>query len=477
MPTLTFGPKDAYSVMNSLVHQITGSTDITVTDTASFIDAGKTVLEAGYENLYNALGVLIGRTIIASRPYTGKFNLVSAESNAFDNRIRKISFYARDNQASGAFNTDLYTNLGAGLNDESGTGSQWEQNPAIPVEMHYFSDFVWDKSHSQYTEQAKIAFTNESEFIRFINGIMIEVQNDIESTLEAKNRSLVLDRIAGTRLMSDLENIGSESSVNLTYEFNQAHGTNYTTKQLLNDHTVAFLEFFIARVKNDSDMLTNRSVLFHDAKKKTISGTDYYVMRHTPKADQKFIFNSRLFTQINLSLAEIFNPNMLSLPNGEGIQYWQSLKHPYGIDIKPSLPEGEATSEVKMDCVVGMLFDRDALMANNKFNGMYATPINARHLYSTLWWHYKYGFMNDYTENCIIYYMEDAPEIYTDIFEGDGTEDDFTLTETPDTIKSVTVNGVAVASTGYSVSGKVVTFTTAPADDSKIVIRYTKSTS
>ena len=53
---------------------------------------------------------------------------------------------------------------------------------------------------------------------------------------------------------------------------------------------------------------------------------------------------------------------------------------------------------------------------------------------------------------------------------------DFTLTETPDAIKIVTIDGEKVASTGYSVSGKVVTFTTAPKDDAKIVIRYTKST-
>ena len=62
MPALTFGPKDAYSVMNALVAQATGKSDIEVVDTSSFIDAGTQVLQAGYENLYNSLGVLIGRT-------------------------------------------------------------------------------------------------------------------------------------------------------------------------------------------------------------------------------------------------------------------------------------------------------------------------------------------------------------------------------------------------------------------------------
>ena len=87
MAVVTFAPKDAYAVMNSLVHQATGQNDITATDTSSFIDAGKSVLDTGVENVLNSLSVLIGRTIIASRPYLGKFRLIARnEDNIFDNR-------------------------------------------------------------------------------------------------------------------------------------------------------------------------------------------------------------------------------------------------------------------------------------------------------------------------------------------------------------------------------------------------------
>ena len=51
MAVVTFAPQDAYAVMNSLVHQATGQTSITATDTSSFIDAGKTVLDTGVENV------------------------------------------------------------------------------------------------------------------------------------------------------------------------------------------------------------------------------------------------------------------------------------------------------------------------------------------------------------------------------------------------------------------------------------------
>lgn len=409
MAVVTFAPKDAYAVMNTLVRQATGQSNLTAVDTSSFIDAGKAVLDTGMENVFNSLSVLIGRTIIASRPYTGKFKLITRnESDAFDNRIRKVSFYARDNEASGMFNTDLNTNLGSGLTDTSGTGSMWDQNPAMPVERFFYSSFVWDKSHTEYIEQVKEAFRNEDEFIRFINGIMVEVQNDIESTIEAKNRMVIIDRIAGNKYLVDNSILGGESAVNLTEAFNTEFNTTYTTAEILQEHLTAFLEFYVAKVKIDSDRLTNRTALYHDPMKKTVDGVDYHVLRHTPKDRQKFIYYAPFFTMAKARvLPEIFNPEYLDFKQGEGIDYWQSIKNPAAIDVTPAIPGGGESSEVKLDLVIGMLFDEDAIMTNNKFTGMYTTPVNARHVYTNLWWHYKYGVVQDYSENAIIYYMAD----------------------------------------------------------------------
>lgn len=408
MATAIFQVKDAHAVMQSLARQATGQKDITVTDTSSFVSAGTKTLEAGYENLYNALGVLIGRTIVNAKPYSGKFKLIGASSSdAFENRIRKISFYARDPQATGMFNTDIATNLGAGLDDDDGVGSQWEQFPAMPVEQYFFSDFAWDKAHTEYPEQAKIAFQNETDFINFVNGMLIEVQNDIESDLEARNRLVALDFIAGTKLMVDKGMIGPESYVNLTEAFNTEHGTTYTTQEILTEHTVAFEEFLVARFKIDSDRLENRTKQYHNPLTKTVNGVDYSVLRHTPKANQKFLYYSPIFTQMKMALAEIFNPKMLEMPQGEGIQYWQAFTSPSEVDVTPALPDGEETSEVNIKLVLGVLFDEEGLMTQNKFTGMYATPLNARHVYSTMYWHYKFGVINDPTFSRIVYVMED----------------------------------------------------------------------
>lgn len=470
MSVLTFTPKDAYSVMNSLVHQAVGRDDITVTDTSSFVSAGQLVLESGVENIFNALSVLIGRTIIASRPYEGKFRLISRQTaDAFENRVRKISFYARDLEASGAFNTDVYTNLGAGLSDTDGAGSVWDQNPAIPVEMNFFSDFVWSKSHTSYYEQIKVAFTDERSFIDFINGVMVEVQNDIESAIEARNRICVLDRIAGQKLLTDNGTLSPESAKNLTRLFNEEFNTHYSTDEILQEHLTALMEFWTALIKIDSDFMENRSVMYHDPLKKTIDDVDYVVLRHTPKARQRFIYYSPFFTKAKTRvLPEIFNPQYLGdlNQNGEGVDFWQSIKNPSAIDVTPALPNGAESSEVKMSLVLGMLFDEEALMSNNKFEGAYSSGLNAKHLYENTFWHYRFGVMNDYSENCLIYYMADESETFT----GDGETVAYTLTGDATEVLSVTVDGVAT--TEYTFEAGVVTFDTAPENKAVIVITY-----
>ena len=290
-----FKPVDVYPIVNSLVHQITGQDSINVIDTASFIDAGKAIINVGdttsYDQIFGALSVNISRTIIDVDEYDGHFKIVDTVSSEYDVKARKISFYAKDTQASGMFNTQLYTNLGAGLDDESGTGSQWEQSPKYPLERVYASESTYDYEYTEYIRQLKEAFTSEQSFLDYINGVRKDIMNDMESQTEARNQALVLSRLAGNKLMADLGHIGAESAVNLTAEYNKTYNTSYTTSDLLNDHKVAFLEFFIARLKNDSEMFTYRSTLFHDDCKKNINGQDYVILRSSKKRRQRFIYN------------------------------------------------------------------------------------------------------------------------------------------------------------------------------------------
>ena len=72
-------PRDAHSIMNLIVKEATGQQAISVIDSSTFVSAGETVLNTGVENTLNALGIVIGKTIIGVRPYSAKIALIQTE--------------------------------------------------------------------------------------------------------------------------------------------------------------------------------------------------------------------------------------------------------------------------------------------------------------------------------------------------------------------------------------------------------------
>ena len=405
-----FQIKDAYQVMNSLARQATAQSDIAVTDHTSFIDAGTKTLATGTENVLNTIARTIATVIMQTRPYKGKFSLISATFDQFNTRKAKISFYSDDNSPSGAFNTDLNTNIATGLGEASGAGSMWEQKLPKVVERFFLSEAAWDKFYTTPLVQLQNAFNDEGAFVAFMNGVLTEINNDIESTIEARNRSIVADRVAGVYLQHENGVLGDETVVNMTKYFNDTCGTSYTTKQIVENHLTELLELWASKIKIDSDRLEERTKKYHDPMTITENGTDYNVLRHTPKGSQKMFYFKEFFNQARARvLPEIFNPNLIPETNGEGVTYWQSSKDADRMKIKckPALPDGAVSQDVELDMVLGLLFDTDAMGTINQFEGAYTTPVNARHLYTNTFYHWKFGSIQDYTENSIIYIMKD----------------------------------------------------------------------
>ena len=407
-------PTDAHALMNQLVNQATGQQSITVVDTSTFVSAGETVLATGVENTINSLGLIIGRTLMSVRPYKAKLAIINAlNSGAYSNRIRKISYYARENEASGDWNTQLKTNLGMGLDNgvnTNGTKSMWEQNQPVALEMNFGGSNVWETSTTIYQDQLKEAFESEANFNTFVSGIMTEKANDIESTKEAYNRMTVLNHMAG---VYDLTASMPGSAVDMVKAFNDFYGTSYTGAELRSTHLSEFLAFFVAKFKLDSDYMTERSSKYHWSPKKAVNGTSYTLLRHTPKDKQRCMLYAPFFTVAKASVyPEIFNTQYLDMDKQfEAVNFWQSIDTPEAINITPAIPDvtlagGQTAGDaVSLKYVLGCLFDEDALMVDYQIESAESTPLEARKRYRNLWWTFKKNSINDFTENFILYYM------------------------------------------------------------------------
>lgn len=417
-------PQDAHALMNLLVKEATGqNATISKVDASNFSSAGELVLQTGVENTLNSLAIVLGRRFVAVRPYNAKMRLIQTlNTGAFTSRMAKISYYSREAQASGDWNTQLNpANLKTGV-DNTGdttvgserTPSMWEQNAPVPFEMYFGGQDVWEDSTSVYKYQLKQAFRDEASFNSFVSGIMTEKGNDIESQKEAYNRLAVLDYMGG---LYDVDAILSNGmAVNLTDEFNTKYGTSYTTAQLQTTYQKEFLAFFISYVKILSKNLELRRKNHHWSPAKTVNGVAHSLLRHSPRDKQKIMLYEPFFIEAETNvLPEVFNDEYLKMENYEGVLYWQNSENPMAIDIVPSIPDVAGThsglqvagSEVALDNVLGVIFDEDALMIDYQLEDADATPMEARKKYYNLWWSFSKNIIKDYTENGILLYMSD----------------------------------------------------------------------
>ena len=417
----TLTPQDCHVLMNLLVKEATGQDNaINVVDSSSFVSAGEQILATGTENVLNSLSLVLGRTFMAVRPYKAKLAIINAlNTDMYTSRMRKISFYSREAQASGDFNTQLYTNLAKdydnGTNNAQSTQSMWVQNPAVPLEMNFAGQSVWEDSTTVYEYQLKTAFRSEDEFAQFVAGIMTEKGNDIESQKEAFNRMTVLNHIAG---VYDLDSANANGRViNLTKAFNDRFGTAYTSEQLRGTYLKEFLAFFVAQFKLASRCMTYRSAKYHWSPAKTVGSDSYTLLRHTPYDRQRVMLYQPLFTEAEaLVLPEIFRPEYLDINTQyEGVDYWQNFNAPSAIDVIPAIPDiaGNVQTvgdEVSLDYVVGMIFDADAIMIDYQLEAASTTPLEARKHYRNMWWSFSKNAISDFTENCVVFIMADETE-------------------------------------------------------------------
>ena len=414
---------DGYAFINAMADEMFGSNaTIQAIDESTFASVGESILQAGTENVINTLSLVASRNLIAIRPYRAKFRLINAlDSGMFSNRIRKISYYAKNAVPTGASNTQLFTNLSMDFDNNQNpsgtpptpqsTESQWLQSTPVTWQSWFGGGIEWQYPYTLYENALKLAFRNGEEFAEFLNGFLVSCANDIETEKEAFSRMMILNAIAG---VADLTASMPGSFVNLTAEFNSKYNTSYTTQQLLTTYFNEFLGFFVATVKTTSDMMENRSILYHWSPAKTVNGVSYVLPRQTKKNDQRMMMISKFWNDAEaLVMPQIFNDQYLTLDNFEKVDYWQNINDPTAIDITPAIPDvlspgaQTAGSRVQLSTVLGILYDRDAMMVDFHLEDVKSTPVEARKHYRTIWNTINKNPIWDATENFIVFYMAD----------------------------------------------------------------------
>ena len=129
------------------------------------------------------------------------------------------------------------------------------------------------------------------------------------------------------------------------------------------------------------------------------------------------MFSSRFFRKAeSMVFPTVFNEKYLE--NGKGydlVNFWQARSNPYGIDVTPAMPDLAGTNgglqtagaEVKLDTVLGFVFDEDALMVDFQLDDVETTVPEARKKYTNTWYTIARNFICDISEKGCLLYMAD----------------------------------------------------------------------
>lgn len=401
-----FRPQDIYTIANALVKEVTGQTPaITAVDTSSFVNVGQMCLDQSKEGTLQALSNMVARTIIAVRPYSGRFTSIEATSQEWGLFIRKIAFF------SGEFDETKFINTAQNPNTllDGKSVDMYKIKKRYPLEMYYTGESTLNQRYTTFREQLKTAFQSEGEFSAFLNGMMVEIGNDVARWKTAENRAVVMNFIGS------LYNTGKPGQkVNLVEQFNMARGTAYTTHDLLTVHLQEFLSFFVSYMETLTGLLEESSELYHLTPLCTDdNGNTLHLFRHTPKSEQKLLLYQPLINDAKAWVyPAIFGPGYLSFGNYEGVQFWQNINDRSAVSVTPAqfnvnTAKQETGEPVKLDFVVGLLYDRRALATAYRQDSVYTTPFNISGEYYNTEHHWKMNYMQDPTENAVLFYMAD----------------------------------------------------------------------
>lgn len=388
-------PVDVYKIVNNMNAQMFGTKEIEVVDATSFVSVGEKMLQSGTENIMNAMAVTFMTNYFPNTPYIGKVRIIDETSERWGAITLETVPLHQDEEASEDTNTDLNESQ---FDDGNSVDMYKIKKPKV-VQLKFYGTKKEQNHITRLDDQLSLALRSAGEFGQFYVSVMTEFRNDIEQAMEAGRRLAICNYIAGLSAMGLYE-------VDLTQEYNTEHGTTFTGLQLRTTQAKDFVPWFVAYVQNLSDCMTERSTMFHA----NFTGQD--ILRFSPKEYQKFIMLNSFWKQAQTSvLSAAFNDKYLKIADVEFVNYWQSIKDPEQIKIKPNildLATGEskdATTNVELPYVLGCIFDRRAVGVNYQFTKTITTPVNAAGDYYNTYVHYRKNYWNNYTHNGVVFVM------------------------------------------------------------------------
>ncbi len=384
-----------YALINTVTVEVLGKGAIVKEDLSNVVSIGKALADADkLDNYVKKLVNHIGKVIFVNRLYAGNVPSVLMDSWEFGSILEKISVDLPDAE----------TNASWDLNDRVSYDPNVFYQPKVSAK--FFNSRVTFEIPMSFTEiQVKDSFSNAEQ----LNGFVSMLTTAIENSMTVKIDALIMRTIAnfmGETVVNDLNTAATGQpivinptgsgvrAVNLLKLYNEGVTVALTKANALKNPD--FIRFATYQISLYADRMTKISTLFNIEKRD----------RFTPESDRHVVLLSDFAKASETFLASItFNPDHVALPEHESVPFWQGSGDKYlfadtsKIDVKTS-----AGNDVKIDGILGVIFDRNALGVTN-LDRRVTTNYNPKAEFYTNFYKFDAGYFNDLSENFVMFFV------------------------------------------------------------------------
>lgn len=403
MNTMSFS--QAASVLNSVVQQATGQTNLAaITTPGDFAAVAQTALLTGLDPILNTISQIWSRTIFSERAWENPLRTLYWDLPRYGNAVRKLSPVAGVMVDDDSYKWPVAYD--AGQTPPSGNGQSVDHytiHKQDVLQTNFYGTATYEQVYTIFKDQLECCFENASEFGRFMAMNLTERNNDKQSYEEGIARGLQANFIAGI-----LDENATGRVIHLLTEYNTATGITpplTSTTVMQPENFMGFIRWMYARIKTIVRMMGERSNLFQT----NITGKT--ILRHSAPDNIRVALYAPFMEMINsMVLSGTFRDEYMKLPVWEGINYWQAIGTPDSISMTPVYTGTNGAiataSAVAQGDIVGLIHDQDALGYAIVNPVAAVTPLNAKGLYWNEYYHARFKTISDNTEKAVVLLLD-----------------------------------------------------------------------
>lgn len=385
--------KQVAQLVNSVTSEILGEEDILAEDLSNVVAIGQALENVGGLDAYvRALPNVIGRMVFVNRKYAGGAPNILRDGWEYGSIMMKVR----------------------GKLPEAEENEAWELQNGATYEMDIFTkpDVSVECVNKRVTfeiplsiteKQVKQSFHSAQELNAFVEMIYNEVDKSMTVKLDGLVMRAINNMIAETLYDGVIKSgdLGDSSvrAVNLLTLYNTNFSENLTAAECLYD--AAFIRFAIFTIAKYRDYMKRINVNFN------MEGAE----RFTPAEFNKTVLLTDFAKAAGVYLYDAqgqYRVEALSLGEFETVPFWQASGDDFSFsDITAIKVKTASGHDVDATGILGVMFDRDAIVVTNEDRYVTTAPYNAKGEFWNSWHKWNCGYANFFDENCVVFFVHD----------------------------------------------------------------------